>query len=331
VKQSPSFERINYSVRTNKQIERRMIFDRLRSLEPSLALGGHRYLGLGSMWFVDFILAHKVLSTNSMWSIEVDSWERARFNKPYACIEVKAGTVSAVFAEMTQKEWAVPTIAWLDYDGVFDADVRHDCQTYLTKASSGSILLLSVNANRSYYQVRTKENVAVKVAETLTGLFGSSLQWSPSKANPDIPKNAFEKVLRNTVLSFLGHTVVRSGRGQNGKADVWIPLFDFFHSDGADMVTVGGLLASAEQAKVLATQLNTSETALIAGKALHVGALDLQPMTTKEKITLDALLPCDATELPGRLAASGLKIPLAEARKYRTLYPHFPVFAELVL
>ena len=57
----PSFDAINYATRPNKNVERKLIFSSLRELDRSFDLSNHKYIGLGSVWFVDFVLAHKSL------------------------------------------------------------------------------------------------------------------------------------------------------------------------------------------------------------------------------------------------------------------------------
>ncbi len=92
-----SFESVNYTIRPNKNIERKLVFEALRVLRSSIPLNGYRYVGLGSLWFVDFILAHRYLSINNMVCIEYETEaERVEFNRPYDCIEVLRGNTTDV-------------------------------------------------------------------------------------------------------------------------------------------------------------------------------------------------------------------------------------------
>src|SRR5262249_18751827 len=97
----PSFERVDYSIRTNKNIERKLVFDRLRTLDAALHFSTYRYMGLGSMWFVDFVLAHRALRINELWSLEESNADRAEFNKPYDCIRIIPGTTTTTLEGMT--------------------------------------------------------------------------------------------------------------------------------------------------------------------------------------------------------------------------------------
>ena len=92
-----SFDVINYSLRPNKNIERKLIFESLRLMDNLFEFSSYRYVGMGSLWFVDFILAHKMLHINNMVSIERPEYaKRVEFNKPYNCISIEAGDTTHV-------------------------------------------------------------------------------------------------------------------------------------------------------------------------------------------------------------------------------------------
>lgn len=43
-----SFEAINYALRPNKNVERKMILELLQALRTAFSLGSHQYVGFGS-------------------------------------------------------------------------------------------------------------------------------------------------------------------------------------------------------------------------------------------------------------------------------------------
>jgi len=51
---------------------RQLIFDGVRLLQDRLDLERLIYVGFGSIWFTDFMLAHKILRIDDMVSIEGD-------------------------------------------------------------------------------------------------------------------------------------------------------------------------------------------------------------------------------------------------------------------
>src|SRR5713226_5987155 len=96
----PVAERLNYSLRPNKNVERKLMAGVLRALMPEIPIGESRYIGMGSLWFVDFVLFHRVLGITDMVSVERDLVDRARFNQPYDCVVVREGDIGAVLTQL---------------------------------------------------------------------------------------------------------------------------------------------------------------------------------------------------------------------------------------
>lgn len=323
----PSFHKINYSIRTNKNIERKLVFGALSRLSNILQIKDYRYIGFGSMWFVDFIYAHRLLDIASMWSIEDKSVERAEYNRPYNCIEIKRGSSKSVLQEVSDSEWARPIVAWLDYDSRFDPDVHADCNTLLTKAHVGSIIIVTVNANRSLYKTNTKRSYDV-----LMELFGNAVPAdSEPKTIPDIEIEKFPTILAQSIETRMTNIVRTSARATDGELDKFLPLFALRHADGADMVTVGGIIAASKSLTGLEEFFDKKVDDLLTGGVCRTDILDLIPITTKEKLALDRLLPCDDDAFMSNYEASGLKLEMDQAKKYRQLYMYFPVFAETII
>src|SRR5215469_15284764 len=87
---------VNYSLRHNKCIERAIVFDGIRLILNQLSAMNAVYIGFGSAWFSDFLLAHRILGIQEMISIEADpvTYKRAVFNRPYRTLEVLEGESS---------------------------------------------------------------------------------------------------------------------------------------------------------------------------------------------------------------------------------------------
>lgn len=88
-----SFDAVNYSLRPSKTIQRQIVFDCVRSLQAGLNLERLVYVGFGSIWFTDFVMAHKLLGIDDMVSLEADDigYRRAVFNSPFSTVRVKHG------------------------------------------------------------------------------------------------------------------------------------------------------------------------------------------------------------------------------------------------
>ncbi len=192
----PSFERIDYQLRYNKHIERKLIFDVLSKANQIVGLNKHVYLGFGSMWFSDFRLAHRVLGLSNLISMEREKYEkRANFNRPYKCITVKGENSTDFLSKMP---WDLPVISWLDYDGCLDTSVVDDLKIILDGCPENSVLLVSINSNRTNYRprdeaipgrrVRQRIDTAIGQVETLLGTGVVAPRFEPKVGSASIPE-----------------------------------------------------------------------------------------------------------------------------------------------
>ena len=71
-KSIPSFEKINYLLRPKKQIERKIIIEILQKIQKPLKIdiSKYCYIGMGSIYYYDYILFHKFLGISNMVSID---------------------------------------------------------------------------------------------------------------------------------------------------------------------------------------------------------------------------------------------------------------------
>ena len=331
---SPSFERVNYLLRPNKNIERKMIFDRLAHIGGTLDFRGCRYVGFGSLWFVDFVLAHRMLKIQDMLSIENPEYaERADFNRPYSSIEVRPGWSTDILNDMQEAEWERPQVVWFDYDGTLDDTVVADLEILIRKLSAGSVLLLSVNGTRrSYRRTPAGGKGGLTSVDALKGYLGEDAIASEfeltADAFPDVSEAQFPAFLAASLLNFIRRKIRTSGRqeGENGVS--FIPSFNFCHIDGVEMVTVGGVLVESAKVEEAEQMLVRSGVSLDDSKTPKHAALDLIQLTAKEKSVLDRLLPSGADGFEARAQGKGLCLPNEQYAKYRDHYLYFPVFAE---
>ena len=338
----PSFERFNYMLRTNKHIERKLVFDLLAAAAQQMNFSSHWYLGFGSMWFGDFRLADRLLGIEKMISIErTDYADRASFNRPLAGITVAPGESNEVLSSMVVADWEKPVVAWLDYDGKLKEDVVKDIALLLQNAAINSVVVITLNASFSAYRVKSGETKRDRI-QTAAGLIESYLgsaaiaaKYKPTEKSlgffSDSVKEAdFPEFLSEAVLTYMEHKAVNLAREEDGKRVKFLPLYRLHHKDGADMITVGGVVTT--DADSAAWELCLRENAILSessDKPVYC-RLDLIPVTIKEKITLDTCLPEPAGDVAfiANAKAVGIKLSDDEMSKYRKFYRHFPVFVE---
>ncbi len=338
---APSFERFDYILRTNKHIERKLVFDVLHAASRIFGLRDHWYVGFGSMWFGDFRLAHKALGIREMLSLEhQEHAERADFNRPFSCVSVIPGESSQALPHVAEEKWRAPAIAWLDYDKELNGDVIADLDLLITKSAPNSVLIVTLNGVRGTYRIRkpngqnTRSETSVGVVESFLGESSTPARFIPSVnaagVAQDVQESRFPEFFAEALLTHLQHRLVHSAREVAGERMQFVPLYSISHKDGADMVTVGGAICKESDADKWRTCVSDHPILSDQNGMVSYCRLDLIPVTLKEKITLDSCLPLPEEEDAFLVSAKGAGIKLAddELRKYRKFYRHFPVFVE---
>lgn len=321
---SSSFETINYGLRPNKAVERKLIFDAFGRLGPVLDLHDYRYLGLGAILFVDFIMAHQALRITNMISIERQkNAERAEKNKPFSCIKVIRGDSTVVLTGMDIDLPAQKTIAWMDYDGPADENVVSDIDVLCTKLPLGSFVIVTANAVRDNYRVDSEEEEGKKLGleDSVKKLFGALVPDDVPESYDSL--NGFPPVLTKILIQRCRSITAES------RADAsFFPLFNYIYKDGtAPMVTVGGLIGGqAIVDKVKATGLPAMEVY----SAAEPYVLELPVLTPRERIALCSMMPSSAViEAKQVRKALGFDLRPGIVEEYRKLYRFYPQYSEI--
>lgn len=309
-----SFESVNYAIRPNKNIERKLVFEALRVLSGSIPLRDYRYVGLGSLWFVDFTLAHRYLSIKDMVCIEYETEaDRVEFNRPYDCIVVHRGSTTDVLPTLHLGER--PSLVWLDYDTGLEGPILRDIELIAAGAKVGTILLVTLNAHKDRIPKKDSDGRDVEKDAGLRLVFGDLVP-------PTLPRGAlnldgYPKLLSQMLLAHMSRCVHRSGRG-----DKLLPMFNIYYRDSTPMVTVGGLIADGLHEHAFGTSGINKLPWVTSEQQISV---TVPPLTVKEKITFDRLLPCDRPPTPADL---GFQLSEEQITAYHSYYRHYPVFGE---
>ena len=142
---SKSAVTINYEIRPCKFVERRMLLASLsRILGAIRKEQEYQYIGFGGCSFTDFKLFHRELQINQMISIENGSYSeyKLELNKPFQCIKILRGDSNTVLPTI---DLSIPSLIWLDYDGVLQKYMFEDLETIFHTVPAGSIFIFSCN------------------------------------------------------------------------------------------------------------------------------------------------------------------------------------------
>lgn len=307
-----SFDSINYSIRPNKTIQRHIVFNGVKRFCADLDLENLAYIGFGSIWFTDFVAAHKTLGVCDMVSIEADEggYSRAKFNLPYATVRVMHGLSGAVLPALREDGILKgrPWMLWLDYDGHFDESVIEDLRWVVENAPQNSVLVVTASGHEMAY------GAAPDRPERLRDIFGSIVPDDLSKNS--CKDDRMQQTLANFALDFL-----RSIAADLSRPGGFVPSFRIVYRDGAPMVTVGGVLP-AKGAATIARDIVLDPS----WRGMPNAPILTPHLTLKEISSLQSLLPNN--DKLTREAVKKLGFDLGEEQinafqEYYNLYPSF--------
>ncbi len=233
-----SHEKVHYELRPAKQVERRMLlhaFQELRAIGYSIS--NYEYTGLGSIYFVDYVLFHRYLGLTRMTSVEgdMDVKKRVDFNCPYNLINVVHDEMSAQISRMSQDK---RHILWLDFDSILTIDLINDIILSLTQLTAQSILLITVDVEPPG-----------RPEDGLT-------KWNPTnwmrhyrdEAGAYFWRGISSSDFARDVLPVTNARILQAviNEGLRQREISFIGMFSFLYADGHRMLTVGGMIGGEE-------------------------------------------------------------------------------------
>jgi hypothetical protein len=130
-----SFKKFNYGLRPCKQVERKILIEQFQRLsELGYRISDYRYVGFGSVYYVDFIMFHKYLRIRKMDCIEHSTDQRRmRFNKPYRFITLRLRPYADAVTSIRR---TIPYLVWLDYDYPMTASMLQDIDNTVSRLAT---------------------------------------------------------------------------------------------------------------------------------------------------------------------------------------------------
>jgi len=313
-------ERINFNLRPAKRIERKLVAEALSCIYRYDSPRRFGYVGMGSYYFSDFVLFHRLFGLDRMVSIESDEdhKDRFEFNKPFDCIEMAWGTTHQ---KLPQLELFVerPVICWLDYYDYLTDAIIGDAQTVIRRAMPGSALLLTMKARALDKPAKVKE-FKDKLTQDARNLSDEALLSRGSKGITSFMTEVLIASIEPTVAD------LNAGREDADKIELR-QIVNMSYKDGDAMVTIGWLLLNKAQAQ----QLDTEPSALDAPGIKLAGADILEVtapvLTFREIAHLKSILPNGV--VGDDFEAKAGCVPPDDARSFARLYRYFPSFADV--
>lgn len=310
----PSFDKVNYSLRPSKTIERALTFEGIQQLRTAMNLIEPIYVGFGSIWFTDFQIAHKLLGIRDLISIEEDAigYARALFNAPYKTVQVRNQISSDALpdlyadASINSRPW----IVWLDYDDILAQVTVDDIRSVIENAPTNSLLLVTIDVSEDDYG-KPKDR-----KEVIKSLIGAVV-------DDDLERDDFDERLPETLgllLSrFMTSTAVAAGRPGG-----FVPAFNMVYRDTATMLTVGGVLPTIGTVPAVREVVGNRAWPSIVRQRI------LAPhLTVKEAATLQAELPSARRLTRAKVRRLGFDLADEQLAAFERYYRYFPSFAQV--
>lgn len=341
IKTKSSYEKINYSLRPAKNIERKMLCEAITRLSLIQNLDKYRYIGFGSPYFTDFILLHKMFGINDLISIEKDKFneDRFEFNKPYSCIEMMFENSHEALSKI--KNWEKPSILWLDYDQRLDSKMLDDIRTFYSSASAGSMFIITVSVKPDDFErneegdfiLEKKTLRQLRVDKLLDRVGRSRIPYTYEIDDLNLGMDENPKIIYKIIANEINAALAKqNGRLEKGSMLKYKQIFNFLYNDGTLMLTVGGIIYDEKQEHKI-EEMNFPSLGFIRENE-DFYYIKVPCLTFKEIRVLDSLLPKNINNQkknpPKKTNRKIEKLPLNEEdiANYSKIYRYFPNFTE---
>jgi Putative O-methyltransferase len=307
-----SYLKVPYDLRPAKQVERRMIVESLHILsEAGFPISSYQYTGLGSIYFVDFILVHKFVGIRDLLSVEIDPSieKRISFNSPFKCVRLQIDDIRNVIPNLSNDS---KHLVWLDFDQVLSRTHLEGLYLAVSGLPAESVVIITVDAEppsgdtpeewRDHFESEAGEYLGS--CESLMDFRESNLV--------SVNKGIIERCVKAAV----------SPR-PNAQ---FLPIYNFLYADGHRMLTLGGMIASRTAARrVLRSPLRSAP---YYRQSLSADSYEIlvPRLTRKERLHLDSAMPCDLGWHP-----DDFEIDKSWITAYREIYRFLPSYAEMIL
>ena len=325
-----SYDKINYLLRPNKSVERKMVCEMLSGLSSIKDLSTYMYIGLGSVYFADFLLFHRNLGIAKMVSIESDNKvkDRCEFNKPFSCIELKIGESTNILPNLDIQ--ANDSIVWLDYDGAISDSAFSDINTVVSKMRPDSFFMLSLNADTCVLKTPLEEDGEINPEKRIVEMIGDE-RFPNQYRDKEMTPKTYLSLLHHCIMSEIT-AAVQKRNGMEDERVVFHQTVNFLYLDGIRMLTLGGFLFREDEAEAHLEKMCTRNLPYYKNDS-EPFKIQCPVLSLKEIQTLNSHLPCIVHD-DGKIDDDFLnEFPLnnSDIRKYAALYRYYPSYVETLL
>lgn len=318
---SGSFDRIDYRLRPSKQTERKLVIETLHRLgKVGYDVSAYRYVGLGSVYFVDFLMFHKYLFIDEMLCIEkADIRWRMELNKPYDFIELVMDRASAVVGTL---DGARSHLVWLDYDSRLGGPIIDDVVLYLGSLAPGSVFIITVKVEAPRPSIPFEDSSCrdARLSRELERHRNIYSRYFPRQMElSDIAPESLPTTIAQVLRSLIDREMGRRRRL------AFHQLFSVVYSDGTQMLTIGGLIDRPEASTVLSESGIFDSPFANSDRSAPPRDISMPLLTPREKSWLDQNFQRPVAP------RTNLGLDANDLENYRSFHRHYPTFLESIL
>jgi putative O-methyltransferase len=309
-----SAEKINYLIRPAKQVERKLIIETLRSLGRNYKIEDYFYVGMGSLFYVDYKMLHKYLGIKSMISFEKEEKKIKRFdfNKPYQFINLMPGISTDILPSL---DWEKDYIIWLDYDMPISMDIINDIQIVSNYIKDGGILIITLDAKVERFDIEFDIKKTTKNQARFENFKESLHPFYPSDiTKKDLASKNFPLLLHKIISNALNEKILL--RDTN-----FYQIFNFLYKDSSLMYTFGCVFDKSPKA-IEKTGIYNYD---FISKDQNLIAIDIPIITPLEKLHFDKLIPNIYDNL------TDFEMDKRKLEDYEKYYKYYPQYFETYL
>jgi hypothetical protein len=299
-----------------------MLCEAFRKLLNFADLSKYRYVGFGSTFFTDFSFIHKSLGLKDLVSIEKEREDKSRFrfNCPYKCIRLIFGDATDVLPNLS---WSKKIILWLDYDYKIEESMFTDIGIFISRAQSGSLLLLTMDATPD--DLPNSPEDKSRYAQLLERVGSIKMPLGISE-NDLVPKN-YPRTCYKIINNEIDESLSKRNGGLENKL-IYKQLFNFLYRDSAPMLTIGGIIYStSDEEKINKCNFEGLEFVKSKRHIFDPYRIIVPNLTFREMRYLDKWLPYDRFRgIDKKANIRFLSSHLID--DYSRIYRYFPNFVE---
>jgi len=335
IRDMPSFKKVHYALRPRKQIERKIIIELLRDTtrKINVEISNYGYLGMGSIYYYDFILFHKFLNIASMTSLDSDTCvNRFEFNKPFDFIDFKNKSTSNYLQEY-QLATNKNTVTWFDYDSSLlwysskaekfrhSVDILDDIAMIADRSKRYDFFLIIVD-------VTLPADIFITLPRRKELIDNYRTVLSRKYQNTrNITEANFPYIIQNVILNSIKNVEI----GKNCK---FRKLFSFYYKDSAPMYTLGGIFDENQFTH------RTLKNKFFVFDEDKITDINTPLLTYKEKLHLDQRIKFIYDSIQGKQKEEieklittnlGFELNCVDIKSYLEYYKYYPQYYEGII